>query len=227
MEGKMRKWIKRILISFGIIIGAIVALGLLVFFRPWGYLPHKKVEISLPFAPEDDAGTGLIPMGEIEEWHNASTGLPDGHPGLDFQWNEEVEIRAVGDGRILRVSKDEHDKYKVDQALGWFYMTGYQELNRLDPNIRNFSKVKKGQLIGYVGYHRTTRTNEAPKPTDPSMQMHWDFMGVNIFRLCSLEYFDADSRNRLEAIWARVKASGQYKKQYPDICNGAYKNKKE
>lgn len=217
----MRKWLKRILVTLGIIIGIVVALGLLVFFRPWGYLPHKKVEISLPIAPEDDAETHIIPMGEVEQWH------PKGHPGIDFQWNKVVNIHAVADGRILRVSKNHEDKYIVQQIINPFYMTIYQELNTLEPNIRFLSKVKKGQVLGTSGYHRTVFTNEAPKPTDPSPQIHWDFMGVNIFRLCPVEYFDVDARRRLEAIWTRVKADGEYKTEYPDICNGVFKDKTE
>jgi len=216
------RWLKWVGISAGILI----ALAFLVIYQPWVLLPHGYAEISLPFAPEDDQYTDMIPMGEIEQWHNASTGLPDGHPGIDFQWNKETDILAVGDGLILQVSKNHEGKYTIQQFLGVYYKTIYQELNTIEPNIRSLTRVKKGQKLGTGGYYRET-FDGAPKPSDPSTQIHWDFSGSSItsFRLCPLNHFDADSKKRLEAIWERMKSKGQYKKDYPLICNGAYKEK--
>ncbi|KKQ93519.1 MAG: hypothetical protein UT18_C0019G0021 [candidate division CPR2 bacterium GW2011_GWC2_39_10] len=203
------KWVKRTLITVGVVFAV---LGLLIY-QPWVFLPHKKVEISLPFAPEFDSAANLIPMGEIEQWHNASTGLPDGHPGIDFQWQEPTPVIAVGDGYIFRISKSSGE-YSVEQSLSAYYRTAYQELDKIDSNIRLFSKVKKGQIIGY------TRNN---------FQTHWDFASSSFLvnRLCPMGYFDADSKKRIETIWANVKAKGNYKPEYPDICNGAYKGKEK
>lgn len=207
-------------------IGILMLLAILFITQPWAYLPHKHIEISLPFAPEDDAYTHIIPMGEIEQWHNASTGLPNGHPGIDFQWNKETGILAVADGRIMNIRKNEEDKYIVEQSLGFYYRTVYQELNTLAPDLRFGSKLKRGQLIGYSGFKQTDFSGP-PKPTDPSIQIHWDFSSwaFTINRICPLGYFDEDSRKRIEAIWAGNKAQGEYKKEYPDICNGFYKNR--
>jgi len=221
----MWRWFRWVLLSFGIII----ALGALALIQPWVFLPHGNAEIALPFAPEDDQHTEMIPMGEIEQWHNASTGLPNGHPGIDFQWNKVTNILAIGDGRIINIRKNNEDKYIVEQRLGLFYHTVYQELNTIEPDIKFLSKVKKGQKIGTSGFVRTNFNNEAPKPTDPSPQIHWDFMSSSLLkdRLCPVNHFDSDSIKRIEAIWARVKAKGQFKPQYPDICNGYYKNKED
>lgn len=206
-KSKFWRWAKRFLIT----IGAILTILVLLVTQPWVYLPHKKVEISLPFAPEYDTKTNLIPMGEIEQWHNASTGLPDGHPGIDFQWQERTPILAVGDGYIIRASHSSSGYY-VEQNLGLYYRAAYQEVHELDPEIKLFSRVRKGQTIGY---------------TKEYFQIHWDFASLSplVNRLCPLGYYDADSRRRIEAIWANVKAKGNSKPEYPDICNGAYKNK--
>jgi len=214
------KWWGWMFISTGIL----VLLAFLALMQPWTFLPHGSAQISLPFRPEDDKYTNMIPMGEIEQWHNASTGLPDGHPGIDFQWNKETKILAVADGRITKISKNEYGIYIVEQQIGLFYRTVYQELNKIEPNIRFFSKVKKGQLLGYSGNYRA-EVSGPPKESDPSRQIHWDFStsSMAVFRLCPLNHFDVESRSRIEAIWARVKASGEYKQEYPNICNGAYK----
>lgn len=210
---KRFNWVKRTLVSIGILVGIL----LLFAYQPWIFLPHGYANMALPFAPEDDQYTGLIPMGEIEQWHNASTGLPDGHPGIDFQWNKETNILAVGEGRIARVYKNHEGKYNVEQFFNGYYRTVYQELNTVEPNIKFFAKVKKGQKIGTSGYHRVNFEGGAPKPTDPSPQIHWDFSSSSMadFRLCPLNHFDADSKKRIEAIWAKMKAKDSLSKSIP------------
>lgn len=195
-------------------------------FQPWVYLPHSRIEIGLPIEPSDDATTYLIPMGEKIE-HNASNGTPDGHPGIDFGgWNREVRIVSVSDGWVIGISKDKAGATTVSVWMG-FYRATYQELNRVDPNLRIGSEVKKGQVIGYTGYRRDN-LDERP-PEFPSGQLHWDFASSSflIDRLCPLNYFDKDARLRIEAIWDRVPANDQFKSQYPEICNGVFKGKED
>ena len=88
-------------------------------------------------------------------------------------------------------------------------------------------KVKKGQLIGYTGYTRAD-LNQKP-PEFPSGQLHFDFASSSMLidRLCPQTYFDSDARKRIEAIWARVPSSDQFKRQYPEICNGIFKGKED
>ncbi|AKM82640.1 TPA: M23 family peptidase [Candidatus Berkelbacteria bacterium] len=216
----MWKWFKWVLLSIGIMF----AIGALLLFQPWAFLPHKHIEISLPFPKEADSYTDLIPMGEIEQWHNASTGLPNGHPGIDFGWEKETDILAVADGRIINIRKNHEGQYIVEQSLGLYYRTVYQELNKLEPDIRFLAKIKKGQVIGQTG--RPHVEGMELQNSAPSRQMHWDFSSSSYFinRICPVGYFDTDSRKRIEAIWARVKANGNFKPQYPDICNGYYEN---
>lgn len=77
--GFMWKWFKRVLL----VIGIIIILSILYLFQPWVLLPHKHIQMSLPFDITEDSNISLIPMGEKIE-HNESNGTPDGHPGLDF-----------------------------------------------------------------------------------------------------------------------------------------------
>lgn len=208
------------------IVGTVGVTGVLLLTQPWVFLPHTQIVISLPFAPEDDAFTQMIPMGEIEEWHNAATGLPNGHPGIDFQWNKETQILAVAAGPIMNIRKNEEGEFIVEQSLGLFYRTTYQELNTVEPGLGVGTNLKKGQLIGTSGYHQVN-FDRPPALSDPSIQMHWDFASSSMLvdRLCPLGYFDDESKKRIEAIWARVKASGQYKTEYPEICNGYYQDR--
>lgn len=159
----MWKWFRWLLLTIVIIVGLI---GIFLY-HPWVLLPHGYAQMTLPFGPEDDQFTDMIPMGEIEQWHNASTGLPDGHPGIDFQWNKVTNVLAVGDGLIIRVYKNHDGKYNVEQFFNGYYRTVYQELNTIEPTIKFFTKVKKGEKIGTSGYVRTN-FDGAPKPSDPS-----------------------------------------------------------
>jgi len=219
----MKKWVKWVLIS----IGSLLVIGVLLITQPWVFLPHEHIEIGLPFPASADSYTDLIPMGEIEQWHNASTGLPNGHPGIDFGWEKETDILAVADGRIISIRKNHENQFIVEQSLGLFYRTVYQELNKLEPNIRFLSKIKKGQVIGQTG--RAHVEGMELQSGAPSRQMHWDFASssYSINRLCPLGYYDTDSRKRIEAIWTRVKAQGNFKEQYPDICNGYFKDRED
>lgn len=216
---KILKWI-------GVIFGALVLIFALYMFQPWVLLPHKHIEISLPFAPEDDASTGLIPYGEKIE-HNASNGTPDGHPGIDFGWDRETKILSSSEGRVTNINKDSGGKYNIEIRSG-AYKIVYKEMNKIEPDIQRFVSVKKGQLLGYSGYHRTNFDGK-PKESDPSGQIHWEFSGASMFidRLCPVNYFDADSRKRIDAIWAAVPANNQFKAAYPEICNGIFKDKED
>lgn len=215
---KILKWI-------AIVLGVLLlAFGLLMF-QPWVFLPHQHIVIALPFAPADDIYTNLIPMGEKIE-HNAQNGVPDGHPGIDFQWNKSTAILAVADGTIVNITKNKNNKYTIEQNLG-LYRSVYQEMNLVEPDLHRFSKVKRGQILGYSGTLRTGTSR--PKESDPSGQVHWDFGSASMLidRLCPLNYFDADSKARILKIWANVPANDKFKSQYPDICNGVFKNKED
>lgn len=216
---KILKW-------FGITVGIIV-LGLFIFMiQPWAFLPHRHIEISLPFPPEIDAKTSLIPMGEKIE-HNAANGNPDGHPGIDFGFQAVAPILASADGWVFTAGKTEADTIDITVYSGLFYKIEYKELNSIEPNIRFGAKVKKGQLLGYTGRDRLIEGR--PTKADGSGQVHWELTSSShlIDRLCPVNYFDAESKRRIEQIWANVPATNQFKIDYPDICSGVYNGKED
>lgn len=216
----MWKWLRRIFFGIGILL----VLFLVFMLQPWVFLPHRHIEITLPVEPADDAVTSLIPMGEKIE-HNESNGNPNGHPGIDLGgWNKETRIVSVADGRVTRISKAKTGTTTVEVQSG-FYRNVYQELNKVAPGLRWFSKVKKGQLIGYAGYWRAESPDRPPE--FPSGQIHWDFASSSILidRLCPYDYFDTDAKKRVDAIWAHADANNIFKPQYPKICNGWFEGR--
>lgn len=217
---KALKWL-------GVMVGVILVLVLLFMLQPWCFLPHRHISIGLPIRPADDASTYLIPMGE-KIAHNASNGTPNGHPGLDFGgWNRSVDIVSVSDGWVASIHKINKGTTTVTVYSG-FYKITYQELNDAASSLHFLSRVKKGDLIGRTGYYRPN-LDEKPKTDFPSPQLHWDFASASmaIDRLCPTNYFDADARERIETIWAKVPVNDQFKSRYPEICNGIYKDKEE
>lgn len=74
------------------------------------------------------------------------------HTGVDFKASRGTPVRAIGDGKVLfggwrkggygRLVEIQHDPV---------YFTRYAHLQRLARGIRRGARVKKGQVIGYVG----------------------------------------------------------------------------
>lgn len=213
-----------ILKRIGLVIGILLILFGLIMFQPWVFIPHKHAEIILPFAASDDVTTGLIPMGEKIE-HNASNGNPNGHPGIDFGFAKVTGILSSIDGRIIQISKNSEGSIDVTMISG-FYKVTYKEMNSVESNVHLLSKVSKGQLIGYSGSNEP-RTKEPVK--GKSGQIHWEFSSSSMFldRLCPVNYFDAESKSRIETIWNNVPAIDRFKSQFPDICNGFFKDRED
>jgi len=72
------------------------------------------------------------------------------HPGIDFSAPTGTEIYATGDGRVVEVKNSRRgygNKIVIDH--GWGYKTMYAHLHKF--NAKRGDKVKRGQLIGFVG----------------------------------------------------------------------------
>jgi len=80
------------------------------------------------------------------------------HTGLDFAAPSGTEIYATGDG-VVRVANAESRGYGNHIVLdhGYGYQTLYGHLSRYA--VRPGQKVKRGEIIGYVG---STGTSTAP-----------------------------------------------------------------
>jgi murein DD-endopeptidase MepM/ murein hydrolase activator NlpD len=73
------------------------------------------------------------------------------HKGVDYAAARGTPIRATGDGKvILRGTKGGYGRTVIIQH-GTKYSTLYAHMNSYARGIRNGSKVRQGQTIGYVG----------------------------------------------------------------------------
>lgn len=220
----VKKFLK---ITGKILAGVVVVVGTLVVSAKLQYgsrplIPHKRISITLPYGPENEINN-LIPMGETIE-HN----FKGGHPGIDFQWDHPAPLIAVADGKITSVYEDT-DKGKPILSLvltSGEYEARYKELDKLAPNLREGSEVKKGDIVAYPH----CSTFEAGRV---HCQLHWEFAyssklamlaGITsgIDRLCPLTYFDDDSLRRINDSWDKVPDGDKFKKDFPHICSGGY-----
>ena len=80
------------------------------------------------------------------------------HWGMDFSAPKGSEVYATGDGKIEKVKRSKRgygNQVKIDHGYG--YKTFYAHLNKYI--VKKGQKVKRGDLIGYVG---STGTSTAP-----------------------------------------------------------------
>ncbi|QQG49664.1 MAG: peptidoglycan DD-metalloendopeptidase family protein [Candidatus Berkelbacteria bacterium] len=183
-----------------ILLGLVLVLGLRASWsylkdRPESFLGHEEIAIGLPYHSQDEP-TGIRPLGEIESVH------PNGHEGIDFQWAYAAQLVATSDGIITGVTKAKDGDAAVLYVTlkSGEYKSVYKELESVASGIRRGTKVKQGDLLGYP---HGTRFPEG----HTNYQLHWEF-GYDSFpgfsRLCPLEYFDADSKARIEQAWAKI-----------------------
>jgi len=102
------------------------------------------------------------------------------HAGLDFTADVGTEIYATGDGEVLSVdSKLSGYGHHVIIQHGYGFETLYAHMSRVAVRVRE--KVKRGQVIGYVG---NTGTSTGPhlhyevhkngSPVDPAFYFYSD-----------------------------------------------------
>jgi len=73
------------------------------------------------------------------------------HKGVDYAASRGTPVKASGDGKIIwRGRKGGYGKTVIVQH-GSRYSTLYAHLNNYDRKARSGSRVKQGQVIGYVG----------------------------------------------------------------------------
>ncbi|SNR62728.1 Peptidase family M23 [Lutibacter agarilyticus] len=80
------------------------------------------------------------------------------HYGMDFTAPRGTPIYASGDGKVIRVDQGSagYGKHvRIDHGFG--YVTLYAHMSKY--NVRKYQKVKRGDLIGFVG---NTGRSQAP-----------------------------------------------------------------
>lgn len=186
-------------------------------FKPNSPLPHHRITITLPYSPNDEP-TGIQPLGEKEDVH------PDGHGGIDFQWDYSPPLIATMDGKITSVAKakDMSEPVLYVTLRQGDYTSIYKELGMDKTIIKRGAQVKQGDFIGYPHCVRH-------KDGHTGCQVHWEF-GYASFpgseRLCPLTYFNAEARISIDATWGKIlpnhrNPTGQ------KICNGEFETRDE
>jgi murein DD-endopeptidase MepM/ murein hydrolase activator NlpD len=113
------------------------------------------------------------------------------HKGVDYAASTGTPVRASGDGKIVfRGRKGGYGNAIIIQH-GSRYTTLYGHLSKFNSNVSSGSKVKQGQVIGYVGatglasgphlhyefrvdgVHRNPLTVKIPS-SNPIEQRYWD-----------------------------------------------------
>ncbi len=202
-------------ISF-IVVGSglllLVLVGGFIAIRPDTYIPHKRIVLHVPYEFSDPP-SNLIPMGETI--FHPKPRAPQGHPGIDFQWNHVTNIIASADGTISSITQtpDHFNNWDIEVS-SWPYAVRYKELEDYDSTLKVGSSIKTGQFLGHPMHGHP----------NAAIQIHWEFASTSSLRdrFCPITYFDDASRQSIESIW--VKSTWQYKSQFPDICSGDYKN---
>src|SRR3989344_5599752 len=181
-----------------IIIVAVLALTSWLRFGPLAVFGHKPITITLPFSAEHESKS-MLPLGEKEDVH------PDGHPGIDFQWEYAAPLIATSDAKITSVAKAKDGNNEVIYIVlqSGEYTSSYKELDPTTVAVKKGDAVKQGDLIGYPH-----GTYFADSGGHTNYQLHWEF-GYSSFpgstRICPVNYFDSSSKARIDTLWARVK----------------------
>jgi murein DD-endopeptidase MepM/ murein hydrolase activator NlpD len=85
-----------------------------------------------------------------ERWHPV-LGVKRPHRGVDYAAKTGTPIKAAGDGKVIhRGSKGGYGRTVIIKH-GQRYTTLYGHLSRYNKQVKQGSKVKQGQVIGYVG----------------------------------------------------------------------------
>jgi len=73
------------------------------------------------------------------------------HKGVDYAAARGTPIRAVGDGKIISIAKQNGYGNVIELQHGEAYTTLYAHMDRFAQRLRKGSRIKQGQIIGYVG----------------------------------------------------------------------------
>jgi hypothetical protein len=171
---------------------------------------EEKIEISLPFSEENEA-YAFMPMGETINHPGVV-----GHSGIDFFWLNRTQLIACVGGVVTAVETGKNGLWLVKVKTG-DYMIEYGSMDSTNPKLKKGSKVKKGDFIGYP--------MEKNDGQGIDYMTHWSFGTTesDALGICPLNFFDNSSRERIESIWANT-TTYRDKQQFPDICNGIFKN---
>ena len=72
------------------------------------------------------------------------------HTGTDYRGKTGTPVRVTGDGIVVRANFSNSYGNIIDVKHFNKYLTRYAHLNNFERSIKVGSRVKQGQVIGYV-----------------------------------------------------------------------------
>jgi murein DD-endopeptidase MepM/ murein hydrolase activator NlpD len=97
------------------------------------------------------------------------------HPAIDYAAPHGTPIKSVGDGTIIKISKDRYNGRHIKIRHNSTYQTLYLHMNKFAKGLKKGKKVYQGEVIGYVGStglatgpHLCFRMYKNGKPVNPN-----------------------------------------------------------
>ncbi len=176
----------------------------------------ERITMTLPFT-EGNRPDSLGPMGETISHPKPQN--PRGHPGIDFQWDGSAtkQLIASTSGVVATIRTGFHPSTWDLYIVSGCWRIGYGVLGSVAPSLSEGSVVQKGDPIGTPAHSPGTGADMSA--------FHWEFGYNNArslypFRICPMTYFDVNSVQRIEAIWAS--STYMHKDLFPHICSGDF-----
>jgi len=182
--------------------------------------------LYLPYSTSSILPSAMTPMGETI--YHPKPQNPQGHPGVDFQWENPSEIPTIiasMDATVTAITDNSSHAgtYDIETASGKWGVD-YCELGSVREGLKVGDIVKVGDLIG-TPQHPVAITDL------PNFRMiHWQFGYIRdagnetgvATRICPLSYFSANAKSTIESLWTNTSAT-ELKANAPDICSGDFK----
>ncbi|MBE0500513.1 MAG: peptidoglycan DD-metalloendopeptidase family protein [Desulfuromonadales bacterium] len=73
------------------------------------------------------------------------------HPAIDYAAPRGTPIKSVGDGTIVKISKDQYNGNHIKIRHNSTYQTLYLHMDRFAKGVKKGKKIYQGEVIGYVG----------------------------------------------------------------------------
>jgi hypothetical protein len=214
---------KKLIIVTTVVLAVVLGFGFLML-RNSEYWPQERVTLALPYS-SDELPYGIAPMGETDEHP-----VPNGHPGIDFQWTYPAKLYASIDGTVTDIYETEENgtnQWNVYIQNGK-YITRYKELGDYNRDLSIGDKIRIGDFVGTA--HDSGHRNLSADTGEilGHYQVHWEFGYTKILfapasRLCPTPYLNQEEADALEELFQEV--GYKYEGRFPLLCNGVYEVK--
>lgn len=118
-------------------------------------------------------------------WSPNENTAPRKHEGVDIVAAKGTPVYSAYDGEIINFGWNQYGGYRVTVRVNSTTVFYYAHLSKYAPGLGKGSKVKKGQLLGYVG-----NTGYGPEGTEGKFEPHLHF---GIYKTDRSSWYSIDS----------------------------------